>query len=219
MPRGRALSRLPGNRANCGVPVKTGGAGGAAAGKAKTTAKHKATSKHTRSAKQVAASKKWAAAGAAAKKAKKAKTKVTAKAKPATHAKAKALAVGDAFAVCTIEALAASLRLQGLPVDDADVLALFRVAGGDDDRGMPVRAALEAAGEHGLAGIRLARFEPADLEVESDSTLILGVELPGQHTVLATADGWWSWGWLWDPSEFRDAVIDEAWAVTWAVAA
>lgn len=45
--------------------------------------------------------------------------------------------------------------------------------------------------------------------------VILGVDLPGSHTVLATPDGWWSWGELHDPSGFPDAVIEEAWAVTW----
>ena len=45
--------------------------------------------------------------------------------------------------------------------------------------------------------------------------LILGLELPeGPHAVLATGDGWWSWGDLYDPAEFPGAVIDEAWAVT-----
>lgn len=46
--------------------------------------------------------------------------------------------------------------------------------------------------------------------------LILGLALPeGPHAVLATADGWWSWGELYDPSGFPGAVIEEAWAVTW----
>lgn len=45
--------------------------------------------------------------------------------------------------------------------------------------------------------------------------LILGVDLPGAHTVLATADGWWSWGECFQPETFPDAVIEEAWAVTW----
>lgn len=46
--------------------------------------------------------------------------------------------------------------------------------------------------------------------------LILGVDLPGPHAVLATPDGWWSWGELHCPCEFPDAVIEEAWAVSWA---
>ncbi len=45
--------------------------------------------------------------------------------------------------------------------------------------------------------------------------LLLGVDLPGPHAVLATPDGWWSWGELHCPCEFPDAVIEEAWAVSW----
>jgi hypothetical protein len=47
------------------------------------------------------------------------------------------------------------------------------------------------------------------------TNLILGVELPGAHTVLAAEGYWWSWGDLYDPAGFPDAVIEEAWAVTW----
>jgi hypothetical protein len=49
--------------------------------------------------------------------------------------------------------------------------------------------------------------------------LILGLDLPeAPHTVLATPDGWWSWGEPYCPRcEFPDAVIEEAWAVSWAV--
>lgn len=146
---------------------------------------------------------------------------VHAKAKHATHAKAKGLALPGDVACCTIEALAASLLSQGLPVTGADVLALFRAAGGDEDKGMPISAALEAAAEHGLAGHRLLSATRCEyvprIQAFAPEQLILGVELPGQHTVLATPDGWWSWGELYCPwCEFGDVVIDEAWAVTWA---
>ncbi len=171
---------------------------------------------------------------------------VTAKATHATHAKAKGLALnlGD-VACCTTEALGASLRLGGLAVTDAQVLDLFRLAGGDEDAGMPVGVALEAAAEFGLGGCRLASWEMAgqdsnlqppisggyalgplrlphgalSVALPAIPSLILGVELPGPHTVLATPDGWWWWGELWCPCEFPDAVIEEAWAVEWAVAA
>jgi hypothetical protein len=43
--------------------------------------------------------------------------------------------------------------------------------------------------------------------------LILGVNVPGPHCVLATPGGWWSWGRLWDP---WPCAIEEAWAVTWS---
>lgn len=43
--------------------------------------------------------------------------------------------------------------------------------------------------------------------------LILGVDVPGPHCVLATPAGWWSWGQLWSPWNAR---IEEAWAVSWS---
>lgn len=215
---------------------------------------------------------------------------VTAKAKHPAHAKAKGLALdtGD-VACCTAEALAASLSCQGLYIPDAAILELFRSAGGDEDRGIPVPVLLEAAAELGLAGYRpVFRYIPDwhfggigrhagfqdRLTVTADTQgpaavcerpeavvrageprhrdigsgdggslarmtgglpdgrldggrviagglhgLILGVDLPGQHAVLATPEGWWSWGELWCPCEFPDAVIDGAWAVEWAAAA
>jgi hypothetical protein len=181
---------------------------------------------------------------------------VTAKAKPATHAKARALAL-DGTGCCASEALAASLRLHGVPVGLDDVLGLHRAAGADDDHGAPIRVLLEAAAEYGLAGYRPVFTERApqvviggqpqrhgDLEIRQRRdalhglggelgvevvgvdvaadldlvhALILGMDLPGPHAVLATADGWWSWGELHCPCEWPDAVIEEAWTVTWQV--
>lgn len=44
--------------------------------------------------------------------------------------------------------------------------------------------------------------------------LILGVDLPGPHAVTVATDGCWvSWGEHYDPADFPDAVIEEAWAV------
>jgi hypothetical protein len=157
---------------------------------------------------------------------------VTAKAKPATHAKARALTL-DGVGCCVSEALAASLRLHGVPVGLDDVLGLHRAAGADDDHGTPVRVLLEAAAEYGIAGYRpvfeeVTPSEPGHL-LQHDSSctrsglrvmragLLLGLELPGPHAVLATADGWWSWGELHCPCEWPDAVIEEAWAVAWQV--
>lgn len=171
----------------------------------------------------------------------KTKHHVHAKAKHPAHAKAVGLAL-DGVACCGAEALAASLRIQGLAVADAAVLDLFRAAGGDEDKGLPILEALEAAARVGLAEYRpvfaehpledlplpfgqlLRHVEGVDLgEVDHDlgvgplHSLILGVNLPGPHAVLATPEGWWSWGELWCPwCEFPDAVIEEAWAVTWA---
>jgi hypothetical protein len=124
-------------------------------------------------------------------------------------------------ASCAAEALAASLRhlqLPGLSVTSADVLGLHRAAGADDEAGVPVLALLEAASAAGLAGVRPVSYSPVINYLDSryPSGVILGVDLPGPHTVLATPEGWWSWGELWCPwCEFPDAVIEEAWEVAW----
>lgn len=184
---------------------------------AKRPAAHKArtVAKHHKHVKPAAAHHK-AATGHAHKHHKAAKHHAAAKKHKGTvH---RGLAIGDAVACCAAEALAASLRLSGLSVGDADVLDLFRRAGGDPDTGVPVLAVLEAASESGLAGVRPVSWHPAealDFMPADMPPLILGLELPGSHTVLAAPEGWWSWGGLWCPCEFPDAVIEEAWEVTW----
>ena len=61
-----------------------------------------------------------------------------------------------------------------------------------------------------------ASFAPAAISETKFQGFILGVDLPGPHTVLATPDGWWSWGEPWCPwCDFPDAVIEEAWVVSW----
>jgi hypothetical protein len=47
-------------------------------------------------------------------------------------------------------------------------------------------------------------------------SLLLGVDLPGPHAVVAVPGGWLSWGQVWPVAEFPDAVVEEAWEVTWA---
>lgn len=128
----------------------------------------------------------------------------------------------DQVACCAAEALAASLRLSGLSVSDADVLALYWHTASDPDAGAPILATLEAAAEFGLAGHRPVSFSriPDDDDPwrpldEGHRGVILGVDLPGPHTVLDDGSSWWSWGEPHDPAEFPDAVIEEAWAVTW----
>jgi hypothetical protein len=128
------------------------------------------------------------------------------------------LALGGAVACCAAEAVAASLRLTGRPVSDADVLALYELTAGDWDAGATILATLEAAAEHGLAGVRPTRWltpSPAP-PLLGQTPLILGLDLPeGPHAVCDDGTGWWSWGQRWTAADFPDAVIGEAWAVTW----
>jgi hypothetical protein len=47
------------------------------------------------------------------------------------------------------------------------------------------------------------------------SSVILGVDLPGDHAVVADSGQWWSWGTAWPLSAFPAAQVFEAWAVAW----
>lgn len=148
-----------------------------------------------------------------------------ANAKKAKQHPRRQLALGTGVACCSAEALAASLRLAGVPVSDADVLELYWRTADDGDAGASILATLEAAAEFGLAAITpfacLRSLPSADgpgyrqfygAVQAPQRPLILGISIPGPHAVLATADGWWSWGELYDP--WTDD-IDEAWEVTW----
>ena len=144
--------------------------------------------------------------------------------KHAAHHKKRGLALGDGWACCSAEALAASLRLAGWPVGDKDVLALHEAAGGSRDCGVPILAALETAARVGLAGIRprgWSQFAVSGPDLtfaasECSPSIILGAELPGPHAVTVAPDGCWvSWGEHYDPADFPGAVIEEAWEVTW----
>jgi len=60
---------------------------------------------------------------------------------------------------------------------------------------------------------RPAGSAPAD----TSAALILGVDLPGPHAVTVAPDGCWvSWGRHYDPADFPGAVVEEAWAVSFA---
>jgi hypothetical protein len=117
-------------------------------------------------------------------------------------------------------------------VSDEDVLALYWHTADDPDAGATILATLEAAWRFGLGGVRPVSFEPwgaaggdsnpqtvllsaAPGIPQQHPSLILGVDLPGPHAVLADAGRWWSWGESWCPCEFPGSVIEEAWAVSW----
>ena len=137
------------------------------------------------------------------------------------------LALGEAVACCAAEALAASLRLTGWPVPGRDVLALYELTAGDPDEGATILATLEAAAERGLAGMRPLTFREVMPDAaeryavrplpqhETRAGLILGADLPGPHALLDDGAAWWSWGRPYDPAAFPDAVVEEAWEITW----
>jgi hypothetical protein len=151
-------------------------------------------------------------------------------------------AVGDLLPVCSSQALAQSLRLAGQRVSDDEVLELHYRAGGSADEMVSIGEALAAAALFGLAGchpvseeagpgrmaavagLRPGAYVTADRSASGwlpmppartakNSALILHVNVPGPHAVLATRDGWWSWGELYSPWPAR---VSEAWAVSWS---
>lgn len=90
-----------------------------------------------------------------------------------------------------------------LGIDALDAVALCRVSGCSLARAYPAAAGECTTALYPWTG-------------NAAPNLILGLDLPeGPHAVLATPGGWWSWGELYDPSEFPGAVIEEAWEVRW----
>lgn len=177
------------------------------------TSKHAGGTKHAGSAKhkptqaQLAARKKFQQAGAHA-------AHLHAVAKHAGHPVPAKWSPGD-VACCAIEALAASLRMAGHRVDDADVLDLYGRVTGDPDAGMTIETALEAAAGYGLAGVRLLGATPAR---RLGDGVVLGVDLAQRHALTLDGHGVWSWG-DWHPASCSLlAAADEAWALQWAVA-
>ena len=226
------------------------------------------------------------------------------------HAKARGYALAPwLLPVCSLEAVAMSLRLAGQPVHDDEVAWLWELCGG---RELSIGEALQAAARSGLAGCRpvlwpvrgevpldpghadalpvgigpgigpgiaplhhLGYLEAPQGEVRpgeisglahtasfhgpilgpgresprsaaavlcpraqaglppgltrpmglmpplwtddavqaSQQFIILGVDRPGPHAVLATPRGWWSWGQLYDP---WPCTVEEIVAVSWS---
>lgn len=187
------------------------GTSGGSSSKHGTSTKHAPAKskkhKHALSAKQVAAEKKWQEAGTKA-------SALKRKGHHAKHATARGLALGEGVACCTAEALAASLRLTGVTVTDADVFTLYLSSHPDPDAGASILATLIAAQRYGLAGIRPVRFEPVMFPRAGG---ILGVTLPGgPHSLTLDASGAvWSWGRLHDVTDLSARAIEEAWVISW----
>lgn len=188
-----------------------------AAKKAKPPA-WKPVSVATQRARHAAAVKTWKPVPVAVQRAKHAAAVKATSKKPSKAKTVRKLALGEGVACCAAEAVAASLRLAGRPVTDADVLALYFYTARDPDAGATILATLEAAAEYGLAGCQLARFAPADLASDLASGVLLGLELAGPHAVLDDGLAWWSWGEPYSPAAWPDAVIEEAWTVEWELA-
>lgn len=168
--------------------------------------KHTAAAKHHPSKAQAAAQKAWQSAGSKASATARHKAAV---ARHAQHAKPVTWSPGWDVSCCGAEALAVSLRLTGAAVADEDVLALYWRTTSDPGAGATLWDTLQAAAEHGLAGVRPVAARPA--EHLADGVLV-AVELAEPHAVVLDG-GVWSWGEWWPVT--RPLAVLEAWEVTW----
>ncbi len=160
---------------------------------------------HARSAKQIAAEKKWQEAGAKAR-------HQHAVAAHASHQAPKKLSLYSGVSCCSATALAASLKLTGAAVSDADIFSLYFRTASDPDAGASILATLEAAQEHGLAGF-YPLFSPAG---EMRDGVVLGRDLKGgPHAVTLDCHGAWSWDRWYPVSDDFLAGADQAWEITW----
>lgn len=173
--------------------------------------KHGGTRKHKpRSSAQVAAAKRWQEAG----------TKASAQHRRhvhtvrhhAKHAAPTSWSPNLEVACCAAEALAASARLAGRAVSDADVLALYWLTASHELAGATLEATIEAAGVFGLGGARLVDARPA---VALGAGVVVGTDLRQRHAMTVDGHGVWTWG-EWRPASCSLlTAADEAWELTW----
>lgn len=136
--------------------------------------------------------------------------------KPPAHPKPrKAPLISDQVACCAAEAVAASLRLTGHPVTDADVLALYWHTTTDPDAGATIPDTLAAAAEYGIAGVRPAAYWPT---LQLTEGTVAGLTLTrGEHAVAVTTGGVMTWGsFLRFGGQLLAAACDEAWGISWS---
>ena len=111
---------------------------------------------------------------------------------------------------CTAQALGTLLGLS-----DADVLALYWQTADDPDAGATIADTLRAATGH-VSTLRSEELALRGSYLVRGRPLILGVSLREPHAIAVTPDGtWWSWGEPFDPCDWPDLLIEEAWAVQW----
>jgi hypothetical protein len=169
-------------------------------------AKHAGTKKHRpASAAQAAAWKKFQQAGAHA-------NHVHAVARHQGHAQPAKWSPNADIACCAAEALAASLRLTGRAVSGEDVLNLYWHTASHEDAGARLWDTIEAAAEHGLAGVRPLDARPASA---LETGVVIGMDLAERHALTVDGHGVWTWG-EWRPAPCGLlAGADEAWVITW----
>lgn len=167
--------------------------------------KHAGSAKHKPTAQQVAERKKAAEKAAHTR-------HVHTVAKAAGHPVPAKWTPNADVACCAAEALAASARVAGRPVTEADVLALYWLTTDDPDAGATLAATIEAAGVFGLGGARLVAARPA---TALHTGTVVGVDLAERHALTVDGHGVWTWG-EWRPASCGLlGAADEAWELTW----
>lgn len=111
--------------------------------------------------------------------------------------------------VCAAVAIAASCEYQtGAFVEPAEIWRLYKLAGAATLGGV-----IEAAAATGMAGYRIASWQPWDPDVMLDG-LVYGVAIEeGYHAVLTVPGGMLSW----DTIVPRRGDPAEAWIIEWAL--
>ena len=118
----------------------------------------------------------------------------------------------DDIACCAAQALAASLRLTGRRVTDADILDLYWRTAGHADAGATLADTIAAAAEYGLGGVRLADARPT---IRLGDGVVIGADLTERHAMTMGGHGVWTWG-QWLPASCNLlGAVDEAWELTW----
>lgn len=134
---------------------------------------------------------------------------------------------GSDVACCAAEAFGALVIASGRPWSAEQTLALYQRTAQDPQTGASITATLEACESAGrdlnpqtpIAGRSACARLIVHTAPDSDTApgalgLILGVTLPEPHAIAVTPDGrWWSWGEPFDPGDWPELEIDEAWAV------
>ena len=105
------------------------------------------------------------------------------------------------------------LAVTGVEASDGAIERLYRRAGAIGDSGAPLVSFLSAARSTGLAGCRLAHYEPAT--VSDAGLLLLAIPgLPDLHTAAVADGSAIMWGAEVPLAELNATVLD-AWSLTW----
>jgi hypothetical protein len=139
--------------------------------------------------------------------------------KPAPHKKPRQWSPGWDVACCSAEAVG---LLLGWGWDE--VLGLYWRTASNPDAGASIEDTLEAVMPGPRMAVSYAARDAASVVPGTKASvfrpqppgigLILGVSLPEPHAIAITPDGtWWSWGQPFNPHDWPELTIEEAWCL------